>query len=214
MARHGIRQYLDVGCGLPTTASTLDAVHKVRPDARVVYIDCDPLVIQHAQSLLTRPGDTTVLLADLRDPAALLTGVHLDGLINLAEPAGLLCTGVLDHIADDSDPHECLARLVAALAPGSYLALSHLTADQRPAPAVAAITGTCAGSRNLYLRSRAEVARFLDHLVTLPPYEGAEPGLCHIGLWGAENPDTADDASSQWWWAGIARLPTSASGGR
>jgi hypothetical protein len=211
MARRGIRQYLDVGCGLPTAASTREAVGKVCPGARVAYIDCDPLVIQHAQSLLTSSGDTAVMLADLRDPAALLTAVHLDGLIDLAEPAGLLCTAVLDHVPEDGDPHECLARLVSALAPGSYLAVSHLTADHRPAAAVAALAGACAGSRYLHPRSRAEVARFLDDLDMLPPYEGGDPGLFHAGLWDAEDPDAADDDSSQWWWAGVARVPASVS---
>jgi hypothetical protein len=211
MARRGIRQYLDIGCGLPTAASTHDAASKICPDARVAYIDRDPLVIRHAQSRLTSSGDTAVMLADLRDPAALLTAVHIDGLINLAEPAGLLCTAVLDHVPDDGDPHECLARLASALAPGSYIAISHLTADHRPAAAVAAIAGACAGSRYLHPRSRAEVTRFLDDLDLIPPYKGADPGLFHVGLWGAEDPDAADDDSSQWWWAGVARVPPSVS---
>jgi hypothetical protein len=168
-------------------------------------------VIAHAQSLLAGSGDTAVMLADLRDPVALLTALSLDGLIDLAQPCGLLCTAVLDHVAADSDPLECLARLLSALAPGSYLALWHLTGDFLPPRAVEALCGTCAGSRYLYPRGREDVARFFAGLDMLPPYGGAEAALFRAGLWGAEDPEAADDDSSHWWWAGVARVPAGVS---
>jgi hypothetical protein len=211
MAGQGIRQFLDLGCGLPAPASTREAVGKVCAGARVAYIDCDPLVIAHAQPLLAGSGDTAVMLADLRNPMALLTALSLDGLIDLAQPCGLLCTAVLDHVPADSDPHECLARLLSALAPGSYLALSHLTGDFLPPRATAALCGMCAGSRYLYPRGRDEVARFFAGLDLVPPYEGAEAALFRAGLWGAEDPQAADDDSSHWWWAGVARVPAGVS---
>ncbi len=215
MARRGISQFIDLGCGLPTTASTCQAVRRVTPRARVVYVDHDPAVVAHARPALASPAAASVILADVRDPVALLTALHLDGLIELAEPAGLLCTAVMEFIADESDPWGCLARLMSALAPGSYLALSHLTSDHVHPPAVQAIKGAFhRAPEQVHPRDRLEVAMFFEGLDVVPPYPGTAPGLCQIGLWGAEDPVLADDPSSRWWWAGLARWPGAVRGGR
>jgi hypothetical protein len=176
-------------------------------------VDHDPSVVAHVQRLLAGSEDTSVLLADVRDPAALLTVLHLDGLIEFTEPTGLLCTAVMQFLSDSSDPWGCLARLVSALAPGSYLAVSHLSGDGVPAKAVTAIIEAFRGApEQVYPRGRLEVARFLDGLDVVPPHPGAMPELCRIGLWGAEDPALADDASSQWLWAAVARQPATQSG--
>ena len=212
MARQGIGQFLDLGCGLPIAETTHEAVQQVNPAALVAYIDHDPMVIAHARALLNYSGATTAILADVRDPAALLAAVHLDGLIDLAYPAGVLCTAVLDHVADEDDPRGCLARLTSALAPGSYVALSHLTADRMPPDGVAAITAAYQdASEQVYPRSRAQVASLLDGLDLVQPYTGAPPQVCRIGLWGAENPAAATD-DSPWWWAAVARRTGKPSG--
>jgi hypothetical protein len=98
--------------------------------------------------------------------------------------------------------------LVAALAPGSFLALSHVTADQVPPAVIAAAVAACRdATEQLYPRSRDEVARFFAGLDLVPPYPGAAPELCRIGVWGAEDPEAAGDDSGQPWWAGVGRKP-------
>jgi hypothetical protein len=206
MAQQGIVQFVDVGCGLPTMDNTHQVVQRVNPAARVAYIDHDPMVIAHARGLLTHDGRTSVIVADVRDPESVLTALHLDGLIEFAEPVGLLCTAVMHFVAAEDDPYGCVHRLVAALAPRSYLALSHVTADQMPPMAIAA--GVAAyenATEQVHPRSRAEVKRLFDGLTILPPYLSAPPELCRIGLWGAEDPQVAADDSGQPWWAGVGQ---------
>lgn len=206
MARQGIRQFVDAGCGLPTTADTYTAVHRFADPARVAYVDHDPLVIAHARALLMRPGSTSVVTADIRDPESVIAGLRLDGLINLAEPIGLLVTAVMHFVADEDDPWGCVARLVAALAPRSFLALSHATADSLTPAAAQTITDVYAdATERLYLRPRAEVARFFDGLTLVPPYTGAVPGLVHAGLWGCEDPELADSEGARAVYCAVAR---------
>jgi rhodanese-related sulfurtransferase len=206
MAQQGIRQFVDVGCGLPTTTDTYMAVEKFAASARVSYVDHDPAVIAHAHALLARTGSTAVMLADVRDPASLLAGLHLDGLIDLAEPAGLLVTAVMHFVAAEDDPWGCVARLVAALAPGSFLALSHATADHLSPVAAQTVAEVFAGaSERLYLRSRAEIGRFFDGLELVPPYTGAEAELTCAGLWGCEDPDLADSEGSRALYCAVGR---------
>ena len=130
--RPGIRQFIDIGSGLPTRDNTHDVVHKVAPEARVVYVDHDPMVAAYASELLAGDGTTAVVTADLRDPDALLNDPAVGELIDFTEPVGLLMTAVLHFVADGSDPWGLVTRYVAAVVPGSYLALSHFTADKLP----------------------------------------------------------------------------------
>jgi hypothetical protein len=205
IAHQGIGQFIDLGCGLPTTPSTYQAIQKINPAARVLYVDHDPIVATHARARLTVPPVTSVVLADVRDPSTLLAALLLDGLIDLAAPAGLLCTAVLEHVPDHENPWDCLAELVSALAPGSYLALSHLTSDQMPPTGMAAIVNAYRdGADQIYPRSLAAITRFFDGLELVPPYDGADAELCKIGLWGADDSNLADDESSRWRWAGVA----------
>ncbi len=129
LARRGIRQFIDIGSGLPTQNNTHEAVHKVAPEARVVYVDNDPMVAAHADALLAEDGTTAVITADLRDPGALLGHPSLLALIDLAEPAGVLITSVMHFVPDEMDPWGMVAQYMAAVAPNSYLVLSHGTYD-------------------------------------------------------------------------------------
>src|SRR5258707_4120309 len=104
LARRGIRQFIDIGSGLPTQNNTHEAVHKVAPEARVVYVDNDPMVAAHAEALLAEDGTTTVITADLRNPDALLGDPALVGLIDFAEPAGVLMTSVIHFVPDEMYP--------------------------------------------------------------------------------------------------------------
>src|SRR5690606_26523749 len=129
MARHGIRQFLDVGTGLPTADNTHQVAQRVAPDARIVYVDHDPLVLMHAEALLTSTpeGGTTYVHADLHQPEAILTaaGRHLD----LRRPVGLVLSDILGHIASYDEARGVVRHLVRGLASGSYLMISHGTAE-------------------------------------------------------------------------------------
>jgi trans-aconitate methyltransferase len=208
MAQQGIAQFVDIGCGLPAMRNTHEVVQAVNPDTVVAYVDHDPVVIAHARELLADDGQTSILLADIRDPESVLATINLDGLIDLTKPTGLLCTAVLHFVADEDDPIGCIAGLVDALTPGSFLALSHITPDQMP-PATIAI-GIAAyrnATEQMHPRTRREVECFFTGLEMIRPYEGAPAELCRIGLWGCEDPIEADDDSSQPWWAGVGHKP-------
>ena len=204
MAREGIRQFIDIGCGLPTVSNTHDVVHRVSRACRVVYVDHDPVVVQHAQMLLAKAGNTSIVLGDVRDPDGVVDIVRLDGLVDLARPVGMLCTAVMHFVADNDDPWWCVGRLMAALVPGSYLVLSHVTGDQVPPRKLAVgVSAYQNAAEQVYPRSVGEVERFFAGLELIPPYPGADPEVFHIGLWGAEDPMAADDPSSRVWWAGV-----------
>ena len=129
-------------------------------------------------------------------------------LIDLSQPVGLLLTGVMMFVSDDSHPYELVRQYLDALVPGSYLSLSHLTDDQKPparAEGFRAVFDTA--TEHLYFRSRPEVAAFFDGLDLVAPYEGAEPGLTFTGVWGAEDPEAADTDGSRWLYCGVARKP-------
>ncbi len=208
MAERGIRQFIDIGSGLPTQNNTHEAVRKVAPDARVVYVDNDPMVAAYAGALLADDGATTVITADLRDPDALLGHPGLATLIDFTEPAGVLMTAVMHFVADGSDPWGLVARYLAAMAPGSYLALSHYTADQLPPAFIRATQDLYASAtERTYPRSRAEVKRFFDGLELVPPFPDAEPDITYVGLWGAENLTEADSEGSRAFYCGVARRP-------
>jgi hypothetical protein len=206
--QQGIRQFIDIGSGLPTLGNTHDVVQQVAPAARVVYVDIDPMVSAYASELLADDGTTAVVTADLRDPGRVLADPGLRALIDYDEPAGLLLTAVLHFVADSSDPWGLVARYLAALAPGSYLALSHGTFQGLPPGLVQTSQDVYAkAAQSMHLRSREEIGRFFTGLEVVPPYQGAEPGVTYLGMWGAEDPELADSDGSRWWFGAVARRP-------
>jgi S-adenosyl methyltransferase len=210
MARQGIRQFIDIGSGLPTQNNTHESVHRLTPDARVVYVDIDPMVAAHSAALLAGDGTTAVIMADLRDPDAVLAHPELRRLIDFTEPAGVLMTSVMHFVADGSDPWGLVARYMAAMAPGSYLALSHATFEGfAPRTVQEANRSAQTLSVPANTRSRAEVERFFDGLELVSPYEGAAPALSFVGLWGAEDLEAADSDGSRGLLCGVARRPES-----
>jgi hypothetical protein len=208
MATHaGIRQFIDLGSGLPTQNNTHDAVQAVTPGARVAYVDNDPVVAIYAPQLLTADGTTAVVTGDLCDTAAVLADPGLRAVIDLAEPVGLLATAVLHFVPDHDDPWAAMRRYTSALVPGSYLALSHFTADNMPPAPVRSGTQVYGQvAAGLFPRTRAEVMRFFDGMVLEPPYPGAGPALSYVGTWQAEDPAAADSDGSRGLYAGVGRL--------
>jgi hypothetical protein len=207
LADRGIRQFIDIGSGLPTQNNTHLAARKETPNARVLYVDNDPLVRAHAKALLTGAASTRFLTADLRDPDGVLSHPDTSALIDFDAPVGLLMTAVLHFVADESDPWGLVTRYLGALAPGSYLALTHITADSKPPAAVQASRDLYASAtERIHLRTKAEVERFLAGLDNVPPYEGAGGVVTWMGEWGAEDPRAADSDGSRWGYGAVGRL--------
>jgi hypothetical protein len=206
IAEQGVAQFIDLGSGLPTAGNTHDVVRAASPGARVAYVDNDPMVESYGTALLAGDDGATVLLADLRDPAAVLGSPALRGLIDFTQPVGLLASAVLHFVAEESDPAGLIAAYAGALAPGSYLALSHMTGEHKPPQAVQALTQVGAqAAGGTYLRSRAEVRRLFGGLPLVPPYPGAAADVTWVGLWDCEDPVLADSEGSRWLYCGVAR---------
>jgi hypothetical protein len=206
IAHQGVRQFIDIGSGLPTVGNTHEVVKKVHPAARVVYVDNDPMVELYSRALLDSSGTVSVICADLRDPDAILGSSAVRELIDPGQPTGVLMTAVLMFVADDSDPVGCVSKYVRAMAPGSYLSLTHLTDDAKPPATVEAFRAVFDNAtERMHFRSKAQVARFFDGLEIVPPYEGGRPGVTYAGVWGAEDVALADSDGSRWLYAGVAK---------
>ncbi|MHB1876019.1 MAG: SAM-dependent methyltransferase [Streptosporangiaceae bacterium] len=207
-AERGIRQFIDIGSGLPTQQNTHEVVHAVDPAARVVYVDSDPMVLLLGGEMLADDGTTAVLHADLREVDTVLNHPDLRALIDFGEPAAVLMTAVLHFVPDAADPWGLVARYLNAFAPGSYLALSHTTRDKIPANQIDTVVQVYKGAtESVFPRSLAEVERFFDGLEIVPPYPGAGPVITHAGLWGAEDPQAADSDGARAFYCGVARRP-------
>ena len=194
----GIRQFLDVGTGLPTASNIHEVAQAVTPRARVVYADNDPIVLAHAQALLTSTaeGATAYLDADLRNGPAILQGARRT--LDFSQPVALMLLIVLHMIADDEDPYGIVATLLGAVPPGSYLALSHVAADIDPDRAGRARDRlNQLAYQQTTMRSHAEVGRFFDGL------ELVEPGLVQVQEWRSGN--TAGTAGRAAMWGGVGR---------
>lgn len=210
MAQHGVRQFIDLGWGLPAQNNTHEAVRRVVADARVVYVDSDPMVAAHAGTLLAGDKATGVITADPREPDTVLSHPVMRGLIDFAEPAGVLMTTVVHFVADASDPWGLVRRYMTAVAAGSYLALSQGTYEKfDPRRIQAGVEGYAAATEQIHLRSLAETERYFEGLELVAPYEGAECAVTYAGLWGAEDPDAADSDGSRGLYVGVARRPGS-----
>jgi trans-aconitate methyltransferase len=187
LTRHtGIRQFIDLGSGLPTQGNVHEIAQAIAPDARVVYVDNDAMVVTHARALLA--GDNTVAIqADLREPDVILGHPEVREVIDFNQPIALLLMAILHFIPDDEDPLGIVARFRDALPTGSYLAISHGTRDIPVRPDMSAEEMAEMGARveqlyqlttaSLVTRTRTQVERFFDGLDLL------DPGLVEIQLW-------------------------------
>ena len=175
----GVRQFLDIGTGLPTADNTHDVAQRAAPESKIVYVDYDPIVLSHAQALLTSTpqGQTDYIQADLRDTDTILKGAaHA---LDLTRPVAVLLIAVLHFIPDADDPYAVVAQLMDAVSSGSYLVMAHAASDMAPeASAEMARRYNAMSSASITPRSRDQVARFFDGLDLLPP------GLVPISQWG------------------------------
>ncbi|HET9560310.1 MAG TPA: SAM-dependent methyltransferase [Actinomycetota bacterium] len=177
-----VRQFLDVGTGLPTEDNTHEVAQRVAPEARVVYVDNDPVVLTHARALLTSPQRATAYIdADLRDPDAILAAAART--LDLTQPVGLMLLGILGHVDDDEEARSIVRRLLAALPSGSYLTICDGTNDISEAGVEAQRRYNESGAVPYRLRSAQQIADFFDGL------EVVEPGVVPCPRW---RPDPAD----------------------
>jgi O-methyltransferase involved in polyketide biosynthesis len=181
LADAGIRQFIDIGTGLPTQDSVHQVAQRTASGSRVVYVDVDPVVVSHGRALLATDAESTVIQADLRRPEDILEHPETRALIDFDRPVGVLLVAVLQFIPDDREVAEVVARLRAALVPGSHLVISHITADE-VAPDVATegreiYSTTSLGS--ITPRGPEQIASLFEGLDLL------EPGLVGVEYWRA-----------------------------
>jgi len=205
-AEAGVRQFLDLGAGLPTMDNTHTVVQRINPDNRVVYVDYDPIVLTHARALLTGVGPTTVIQADIRDPEALLGRAEVREFIDFSEPVCVLVVGVMHFMTEKDDPYSIVQRLRQDMVPGSQLVLSHITADGVPGAADVFSEMRSRMADPPTPRSHAEVLRFFEG------FELLDPGVVPVHTW---RPDNESETSTQggtyasdefWMYAGAGRL--------
>ncbi|MFG3369755.1 SAM-dependent methyltransferase [Streptomyces sp. NPDC048156] len=196
----GVRQILDIGTGLPTSPNVHETAHAVAPDVRVAYVDNDPIVSAHADALLSGSHATGVVLADLRDPRSVVDHPGVRQVIDFDKPVALLLVAVLHFLTDADQPERIVATLRDALAPGSFLVLSHATGDFADRSAAQAVYTKATATLNL--RSRTAVERFFTG------FELVEPGLAQAPFW---RPDLPPPAGSEeiGFYGGVARKPGS-----
>jgi hypothetical protein len=198
----GIRQFLDIGTGIPTANNTHEVAHAVDPDARIVYLDNDPVVLAHARALLTgnRPGTTRYIEADARDTDMVLT--EAAELLDFRQPIAVLLIGVLQLIPDEDDPGALVRRLVEAVPPGSWLGIFHPANDiltDQIGEVARQVNRNVATPTTL--RNRQEILRFFDGLELMDP-----PGLVQVHRWRPEESavETEEEIPG---YAGLARKP-------
>ncbi len=202
----GVRQFIDIGAGLPTQRNTHDVVGEVIPDGRVVYVDIDERVIERGRDILAKVDGAVAILGDIRKPDEILNHPETRRLIDLTQPVGLLMVAVTQFVPDSDDPWGTIAKYVEAMAPGSYLALSAVTADRQAERIVdAGLKVYACTPTPATARSKDEIERFFEGLDIVPPYEGAQPVVTYVGEWGAEDPAAADSDGSRWFYAAVAR---------
>jgi hypothetical protein len=201
VSKEGIRQFLDVGTGIPTRPNLHEIAQQIAPETRVVYVDNDPIVLVHARALmLSSPeGRSEYISADLRDPRSILGDETLTETLDLTKPIGLTLIAILMLLADEDDPWTTVARLRDAMPSGSCLAITHPTADFNPDEVGKAVAAATGAGMTLVARSQEAVARFFGD------WELLEPGLVPVSSWRPDTP--AEDPQAAYYWAGVARKP-------
>jgi O-methyltransferase involved in polyketide biosynthesis len=195
----GIRQFLDLGTGLPTAENTHQVAQAIAPESRIVYVDNDPIVLAHARALLTSTaqGATAYIEADARDTATILAEAAQT--LDFSQPIAIMALMILQYIPDSDAPHQIVSRLMDAMPPGSYLTVSDTTKDidtSRVANATSRLN-TRMGPTRLTLRTREEIARYFDGL------DLVDPGLVPLAEWRAQ----ADPKNVIPCYAGVGRKP-------
>jgi SAM-dependent methyltransferase len=202
LVESGVRQFLDIGSGIPTVGNVHEIAQRVAPDSRVVYVDVDPVAVAHSREILSGNDRATVLREDLRNPERILTHPEVTKLLDLTEPVAVMILAVLHFVAPDDRPDEILRTLRGALAPGSYLVMSQASDDGRSesgerAEAERVYRRT---DNQLWIRGRAELTGLFDG------FQLVEPGVVWVPQWRPESPESAEDAERAVFMGGVGRL--------
>jgi hypothetical protein len=194
----GIRQFIDIGSGLPSSPNVHEVARAGGTGARVVYVDSDPMVFLHAEALMAGNDATSVVRADMRDVDEVLSGAGK--LIDFGQPVALLFVGCLHHLVDSDDPAGLVARYLTALARGSYLVISHATDE--PSPQKMRANSEVAESSGAVLipRGKEAILRMFNGR------ELIEPGLVLVSYWRPEGEDPGPNADRAWAYGGVAAV--------
>jgi hypothetical protein len=203
-AEVGIRQFLDIGTGLPTANAVHEVAQAVAPSARVVYVDNDPMVLAHARALLTSSpeGRTAYIHADLRDPAGILADPVTNSVLDFSRPIALMLVAIVHFIQDEDKPAELIATLVDALPSGSYLVASHITMEHNP-------VGLAAGQRAYRAAGVSAQARDSSQFAELA-FAGLElvpPGVVLVSEWRPDDDGPRPTPAEVSFYGGVARKP-------
>ena len=197
----GIRQFLDLGAGLPSQGNVHEVAKQACPDAHIIYVDYDPVVVSHAKALLAIDDSTTAVVeSDIRDAGKIFADPAVGRLIDFSKPVATLLVSVLHGIPDNEDPWGIVRAFARRMVPGSYLILSHLTREGHPADLVRQKEEVFAKSPTPFsYRSRADILRFFDEC------DLVEPGLTYVTRWRGAELDEQMNAAGQWWLGGVGR---------
>jgi hypothetical protein len=193
----GIDQFLDIGTGLPTQGNVHEIARESQPDASVVYVDNDPMVVVHARALVATDERTAIIEADVRDPDAILGAPEVRRLIDFERPVCVLFVAVLHFLPDEDDPGALVRRFVEPLPSGSHVILSHAAAEERRNERVGETYRAESASAALVARTREQVAALLDGLTII------EPGVVPLHEWRPHGGEYVSDAG----WTAVARKP-------
>jgi O-methyltransferase involved in polyketide biosynthesis len=196
VAARGVRQFIDVGAGLPTAVNTHDIARRVNPQARVAYVDNDPIVISHARNLLTKSPGVIAVPGDMRDPGGILADAGLAEVIDLAEPACVILSGVL-HFTDAGTARDVAAALAGATVPGSYLIISCGSGNRSEAENFT----TAYTAARVYIHSLEEIQGFFGGLELVPP------GVVSVRCWSGDGPAPDLEPRTATFLGGVARKP-------
>ncbi|WP_202902331.1 SAM-dependent methyltransferase [Salinispora pacifica] len=198
----GVRQFLDVGTGIPTRPNLHEVAQEIAPETRVVYVDNDPIVLAHARALMisTEQGRSEYIHADLREPELIVNHRKLREVLDLNRPVALTIVATLMLLEDAEDPWRKIRVLMDALPSGSYVAITHPTGDFNPEAVKKAVDAAVGSGMTLVPRSRDEVARFFAG------WDLVEPGIVPVAAWQPDDGAPADPHAA-YYWAGIARKP-------
>jgi len=194
----GIRQFLDIGAGLPTSPNTGEVAQSAAREARVVYVDNDPLVLLHGEAPTAKSGTTRAVQADMRDAAEVLAGAG--ELLDFSKPVALMFVGCLHHLPDSDDPAGLVARYLPALTPGSYLVLSHATGDFAPERTHETSAGAAQRGATWVPRGKDDILRMFNGR------DLVDPGLVLVSYWRPEGGDPGPDADKAWVYGGVAAV--------
>lgn len=183
----GVQQFLDIGSGIPTEGNVHEVAQNANPDARVVYIDKDPVAVAHSKAMLAGNDRAAAIQADLRQPEHILAHPAVRDLLDLTEPVAVLLVAILHFITDEENPAAMLERIRTAVVPGSYLAISHATTADRPDTVTAAAQAYQRASVQATPRPRQEILDFFAG------FELVDPGVVYLPQWRPDSPDDVGD---------------------